>query len=80
MDFKCLKWFERNGEKKDKKAQAVGFDCCEYQHIADFSFALGDKKETHLFCHACKGHYFKGRSWTVAEWEEWINSPDEEKG
>jgi hypothetical protein len=27
----------------------------------------------HYYCPDCKGHWYGGRFWTRAEWDEWVN-------
>jgi hypothetical protein len=47
---------------------------CGHSNYTDLRHGKGDK---HLICHVCGRHWYKDREWTRAEWDAWINSPDD---
>jgi hypothetical protein len=46
--------------------------------IKDFSFyELGATERTpNLYCPICQAHWLRGKHWTKAEWQGWINKEE----
>ena len=44
---------------------------CVHRHKKDLTQGLGE--ERHFYCPNCKSHWYKGRLWSRAEWELYVN-------
>lgn len=44
---------------------------CKHPRRKDLTQGLG--KERNLYCPDCKSHWYKGRFWTAAEWDAYVN-------
>ncbi len=45
----------------------------------DSKSEIGGKEFSHIICLDCGSHWYGGREWAYKEWEEWINSTEEEE-
>lgn len=57
------------------------YEDCDHELTSDFSYYenFGDTEKTkHIYCHDCKAHWLKDKTWTKEEWEEWINKDEDD--
>lgn len=49
---------------------------CDHRNKIDLSQGLGPDR--HYYCPVCKCHWYAGRFWTRAEWDEYVNEVKDE--
>ena len=52
-------------------------NCCPAPQIKDLSQWLGELR--HFYCAKCKAHTWRGVFYTRREWDDWINSEEDEE-
>lgn len=54
---------------------------CKHEHKKDFTcWSFGNEKHIeHFYCSDCKSHWFKGKYYNQKQWEEYINSPEDQE-
>lgn len=50
---------------------------CEHQNKKDLTQGLGETRNH--YCPDCKMHWYRGRSWTEDEWNEYVEDFSEDK-
>lgn len=50
---------------------------CEHPEKKDLTQGLGEIRN--YFCPHCKMHWYRGRAWTEAEWDEYVEDFSEDK-
>ena len=53
----------------------TGEQCCRAPQVKDLSQGLGELR--HFYCAGCKAHTYRGVFYTRRQWDEWVNSEDE---
>ena len=46
-------------------------DCCTCPLLTDLSGGLGEHR--HIYCGRCKSHLYKGKQYTMQEWDTMVN-------
>jgi len=50
---------------------------CDHPTKTDLTQGLGEIRN--IYCIKCKMHWYRGRSWTEAEWDEYVEDFSEDK-